>query len=108
MTDLIALLLATLSGMLQPGVSEQQLETKLAQAVLSEQPAPLEDVKVEATGVSATGADKVEFRFSAITLDELVVDRATFTITGVQKLAPAEGGATGKLSLSGITWSAAI
>jgi hypothetical protein len=120
MTDLIALLLATLSGMLQPGVSEQQLEAKLAQAVLAEQPAPLEAVKVDATGVSAIGAEKVEFRFSSITLDELVVDRATFTISGVKKSgagvsAGEDGGQgrpphsnNGKLTLSGISWSAAI
>jgi hypothetical protein len=123
MTDLIALLLATLSGMLQPGVSEQQLEARLAQAVLAEQPAPLEDVKVDATGVTAAGANKVEFRFTAITLDELVVNRATFTITGVKTsgagMPAGDAGGQGrprhsakaaapKLSLSGITWSAAI
>lgn len=102
MSDLLALLLATLSTLLQPGVTEQQLETKLAAAVKTAQPAPLQGVSVDAAGVTPSGADKVEFHFTDITLDKLDVGRATFTVSGVKK----ETG--GKLSLKGISWSAAI
>ncbi|MDQ3022865.1 MAG: hypothetical protein M3R04_00560 [bacterium] len=125
MTDLLTLLLATLSGMFQPGVTEQLLETKLAQLVTAGQPAPLKGVTVDATGVSASGADKVEFRFRELVLDELVVSRMTFTIEGVEKSGAVpqtrEVGesedpprlttrqiSSGKLSLKGISWSAAI
>jgi len=108
MSDLLALLLATLSGMFQPGITEQQLETKLGQVIKAEQPAPLDDVTVDVTGVSASGAEKVEFHFTDITLDELIVSRATFTVSGLKRSAAAEGGATGKLSLESISWSAAI
>jgi hypothetical protein len=102
LADLLALLLATLSTLLQPGVTQQQLESKLAAAVKSAQPAPLKEVTVVAAGVSAGGADKVEFHFTDITLDKLDVSKATFTVTGVKK------GQSGKLSLKGISWSAAI
>jgi hypothetical protein len=102
LSDLLALLLASLSTLLQPGVTEAQLETKLAAAVKAAQPAPLQDVSVDASGVSALAVDKLEFRFSEITLDELQVERATFTVHGIQR------NKAGRLSLKSIGWSAAI
>jgi hypothetical protein len=102
LADLLALLLASLSTLLQPGVTEQQLEAQLAAAVKASQPAPLKDVKVDASGVSSIQVDKLEFRFTEIAMDQLQVERATFTVTGIQR------NKAGRLSLKSIGWSAAI
>src|SRR5436309_2968651 len=102
MSDLIALLLATLGSLLHPGVTQAQLEQKLAAVVLQQQPAPIKAVTVVATGVTATGADKVEFHFTNLYMEPLMVEKSTFTVTGVQK------GKDGRLSVKAIAWSAAL
>jgi hypothetical protein len=102
MGDLIALLLLTLNGLLGPGVSEAQLEQKLAEVIMTEQPAPLKDVKVDASGVRADGLDKIEFKFTQLYMEPLTIGTATFTVTGISRAGQ------DKLKLGGISWKGTI
>lgn len=102
MGDLVALLLLTLNGLLGPGVTQAQLEQQLAAVILAEQPAPLESVTVEAAGVSATGVERVDFKFRQLYMDPVVIGTATFTVTGIRR-----AGAD-KLTLGDISWNGSI
>jgi hypothetical protein len=102
MADLIALLLVTVASLMQPGVKEAAFEQTLAATVQREQPAPLREVRVDATGLTASVAEEVEFRFSDLKLDKMTVAAVTFTIKGLKK------DKAGKLSISGIAWDADI
>lgn len=102
MADLIALLMLTLSGLLKPGVSEAKLEKDLGAIVLKEQPAPLDEITVDATGVSASGCKTITFNFRKLTLDPLLLRTASITVSDVKKASD------GKLSIGGIKWKADI
>ncbi|MCC7479249.1 hypothetical protein IT575_12430 [bacterium] len=102
MADLIALLMLALGTQLKSGVSESKLEKELAAIVLKEQPAPLDEVKVDASGVSASGCDSITFDFKKLTMDPLVLRSASITVKKVKKASD------GKLSIAGIQWSSDI
>src|SRR5690348_10363899 len=102
MADLIALLLATVSTLMMPGVQEAKFEQQLAAAVQQEQPAPIGKVSVDATKLTASTAGAVEFSFDDLKLDDMSVEYATFTVNGLKK------GADGKLSIGSIEWDADI
>jgi hypothetical protein len=100
MADLIALLLATLTGLLIPGVKEAQLEQKVRAAVLAQQPVPIKDVTVDCTGVSATKVDELAFNLTEMMMDPLLISQAQMKIGSVK---PMPGG---KVSISSIAWTA--
>ncbi len=102
MADLIALLMLTLGAQLKNGVNESKLEKELAAIVLKEQPAPLEEVTVDATGVSASGCKSIVFNFKNLTMDPLLLRKASFTVEKVTK------GSDGKLSIGGVAWTSDI
>ncbi len=102
MADLIALLLATLTGLLVPGVKEAQLEQKIRTAVLAQQPVPIADVTVDCAGVSATQVDELTFNLTDVLLDPLLISQAQMKIGAVK---PVKGG---KVSIKSIAWSAEL
>lgn len=102
MADLIALLLATLTGLLGPGVKEAQLEQKVRAAVLKQQPVPIEDVAVDCAGVSASKVDELTFDLTGILLDPLLIGRARMEIGAVKPVQ------SGKVSIQSIDWDAEI
>ena len=102
MADLIALLLLALGTQIKPGVKEASLEKELAAFVLKEQPAPMESVTVDATGVSAKGCESIVFNFKKMTMDPLLLRKASITVSKVTKLRD------GKLSIGGIEWTTDI
>lgn len=102
MADLIALLLVALGAQFQPGVKEASLEKELAAIVFKQQPAPMDEVTVDATGVSASGCKKIVFSFKRLTMDPLLLRSASITISNVSK------SRDGKLSISAIDWKTDI
>jgi hypothetical protein len=102
MADLIALLLAALTGLLGPGVKEAQLEQKVRAAVLAAQPVPIAGVEVKCKGVSAKQVDELTFKLKGVLLDPLLIGEATIVIGTVK---PQKGG---KVSINSIKWTALI
>jgi len=102
MADLIALLLATITGLLTPGVKAPQLEKQMQAAVLKEKPVPMESIAVKCKGVSAGGVDELTFTFTGLLLDPLLIKDANMKIGSVK---PVKGG---KVSLKSIAWFARI
>jgi len=102
MADLVALLMLTLVGLIKPGINDTQLEKQLAAVVQKEQPAPLEKVVVETSKASAAGVEKVDFHFTNLLMEPLMVRDANFVVSGIKKLS------ADKLSLKSINWKAQV
>jgi hypothetical protein len=102
MADLIALLLAAVTGLLGPGVKEAQLEKKVQAAVLTAQPVPIGAVVVKCKGVSAKQVDELTFELTDLLLDPLLISKATIVIGTVKPLKD------GKASIKSISWTAQI
>jgi hypothetical protein len=102
MADLIALLLAAVTGLLGPGVKQADLEQKVRAAVLAAQPVPIADVAVKCKGVSAKQVDELTFTLKDVLLEPLLISEATMVIGTVK---PLKGG---KVSIKSIKWTALI
>jgi hypothetical protein len=102
MADLIALLLAAVTGLLGPGVKQAELEQKVRAAIMEAQPVPIAEVAVKCKGVSAKQVDELTFELTDVMLDPLLISKATMVIGTVQ---PLKGG---KVSIKSIKWTALI
>jgi hypothetical protein len=102
MADLVALLMLTLAGLIKPGVNDAQLEKKLAAVVQQDQPAPLEKVAVDASKASSEGVESVDFHFTNLFMEPLMVRDSHFVVSGISRAAD------DKLSLKDIEWRAEL
>jgi hypothetical protein len=102
LAEFIALLLATLTGMLGSGISDKDLAAKVQQELMEKKPVPMEKVQVTCKGASKTGVDQLTFTIDGLLLDPLTVDHATITIGGIK---PEKGG---KVAMKSVSWTADI
>lgn len=102
MAEFIALLLATLTGMLGNGISDKELAAKVQQSLTEKKPVPMEKVQVTCKGVSKTGVEQLTFTIDGLLLDPMLIDHATIVIGGIK---PESGG---KVGMKSVNWTADI
>ena len=103
MADLIAILLASLTGFFQTGADPAELSQAMAAAVLETQPVPIEQAEVVCGERTAEGyIEEVTFGLSGVTLDPLEIEQTDITVFGIL-MQP-----DGNVTFSGIEWQARI
>jgi len=101
--DLIAILLASLTGFFQSGADPAELAQAMQAAVLNTQPVPIADAEVKCGEDTAAGhISEVVFSLSGLTLDPLEIEHADITVSGIRRKAD------GNVTFSGISWQAKI
>lgn len=102
MAELIALLLATLTGLLGHGASDVELARQVEAALKAKMPVPMDEVAASCEGVTASGVEQLSFDITGLLLDPLLIGQAVIKISDVT-LQPDK-----KISLSAIDWTADI
>jgi hypothetical protein len=100
--DLIAILLASLTGFFQIGADPQELSRAMAAAVMETQPVPITEAEVTCGDLDNGQIDDVTFSLSGVTLDPLEIEHTEITVFGI--LQQPDGSVTFKR----IEWQARI
>jgi hypothetical protein len=102
LAEFVALLLATLTGLLGSGISDKELAAKVQDSLRDKKPVPMQKVQVACQGASKAGVDQLTFTIDGLLLDPLLVDHATIVITGIKPES------NGKVGLKSVSWTADI